>query len=166
MLKSYCQHLHDDLFVLPPTQNVELKQLKKIKNKIMQLLHQEINRPRAHFQAVWLTLSCCKWLRAEVVEQIDTKLSLLLDPAALHFYCSLSVSFSNGDDEQRELDCVATCPRPDFEEVLPKLSHFGASDTSQMTFAFAVREMLCNQTPFHKAILFPKGVPTLFYSHA
>lgn len=100
------------------------------------------------------------------MEQMDTKLSFLLDPAALNFYCSLSVSYGSGDDEQRELDCVATCPRPDFEEVLSKLSRFGASDTSQMTLAFAAREMLCNRTPFHRAILFPKGVPTLFYSHA
>lgn len=96
--------------------------------------------------------------------QKDTKLSLLLAPAALNFYCSLSVSYSNGDDEQRELDCEAFCSRPDFEEVLQELSHFGASDTLQVTLSFAAREMLCNRAPFHRAILFPKSVPTLFYS--
>lgn len=96
--------------------------------------------------------------------QMDTKLSLLLAPAALNFYCSLSVSYSNGDDEQRELDCEAFCSRPDFEEVLQELSHFGASDTLQVTLSFAARDMLCNRAPFHRAILFPKSVPTLFYS--
>lgn len=100
------------------------------------------------------------------MEQMDTKLSLLLNPAALNFYCSLSVCYSNGDDEQRELDCVASCSRCDFEEVLPELSPFGASGTSQVTLALAAREVLCNRASFHREILFPKSVPTLFYSHA
>lgn len=92
---------------------------------------------------------------------------LLLDPAALNFSCSLTISYSNRDDEQRELDCVASFSKPDFQGVLPELSNFGASDTSEVTLAFAAREMLYNRAPFQKrAILFPKNVPTLFYSHA